>query len=269
MAVSLIVESVLRRDRLVVAAGLAAIVLLAWAYLLAGAGMDMSMPGMVMAPAAWSPAYGLLLFLMWWIMMIAMMVPSAAPIVLLYATLRRGRDAAASVSLDIALFLAGYLAIWAAFSMVATLLQWSLDLAGLMSMEMTVAGAILGGAILIAAGLYQFTPIKAACLRYCQSPVIFLSQHWRAGPAGAFRMGLRHGAYCLGCCWFLMALLFFAGAMNLLWIAGLAIYVALEKLLPVGPWLSRAAGVALGAMGGAVIAGVWQGRTRPRLPVST
>jgi len=253
----MIVERMLRHDRILVVVGLVIIAALAWAYIFAGAGMDMSMPGMVMAPAAWSPAYGLLLFLMWWIMMIAMMVPSAAPMVLLYATIRRRRDAAASVSPDTALFLIGYLAIWAAFSAVATLLQWSLDLAGVLSMEMSVANALLGGAILIAAGLYQFTPIKAACLRYCQSPVLFLSQHWRPGPAGAFRMGLRHGAYCLGCCWFLMALLFFAGVMNLVWIAGLAVYVALEKLLPAGPWLSRAAGVALVVMGGAVIAGVW------------
>lgn len=255
MAVAMKIESVLRRDRLVVTAGLVAVVLISWAYLLTGAGMDMSMPGMIMAPAAWSPVYGLLLFLMWWIMMIAMMVPGAAPTILLYGTIRLKQERAVSPSFDTALFLAGYLAIWAAFSAVATSLQGSLDLAGLMSMDMRVAGTFLGGAILIAAGLYQFTPLKTACLRQCQSPLFFLSQHWRPGPAGAFRMGLRHGAYCLGCCWFLMALLFFAGVMNLLWIAGLAVYVALEKLLPAGPWLSRAAGVALLVAGGAVIAG--------------
>ena len=123
-------------------------------------------------------------------------------------------------------------------------------------MDMSVASALLGGAVLVAAGLYHFTPLKAACLRHCQSPILFLSQHWRSGPAGALRMGLHHGAYCLGCCWFLMALLFFAGVMNLVWIAGLAIYVALEKLLPLGPWLCRAAGAALVALGVAVIAGV-------------
>src|SRR5262245_12584433 len=192
----MIVEGMMRRDRLVAAAGLAAVVALAWVYLMTGAGMDISMPGMVMAPAAWSPAYGLLLFLMWWIMMVAMMVPSAAPTVLLYATIRR-RQEAANPTLCTALFLAGYLVMWAAFSMLATLSQWGLDRAGVMSMDMSVASALLGGAVLVAAGLYQFTPLKAACLRHCQSPILFLSQNWRSGPAGALRMGLRHGAYCL------------------------------------------------------------------------
>lgn len=244
----MIIEGMMRRDRTVVAAGLGAVIVLAWAYLVAGAGMDMSMPGMVMAPAAWSPAYGLLLFLMWWIMMIAMMVPGAAPVVLLYATIQR-RQGARNLALGTALLLSGYLAMWASFSALATLSQWGLVLVGLMSMDMKLASALLGGTILIAAGLYQFTPVKAACLRHCQSPILFLSQHWRVGPAGAFRMGLRHGAYCVGCCWFLMALLFVAGVMNLAWIAGLAIYVALEKLLPLGPLLCRTAGAAIVVLG--------------------
>jgi predicted metal-binding membrane protein len=252
----MIVERIMRRDRTVVAAGLAAVVVLAWAYLVAGAGMDMSMPGMVMAPAEWSPAYGLLLFLMWWIMMIAMMTPGAAPMVLLYVTIQR-RQAAAHPKLSTALFLTGYLVIWAAFGVLAALSQWGLDVAGLLSMDMSVANALLGGTILIAAGLYQFTAVKGRCLRHCQAPILFLSQYWRPGPAGAFRMGLSHGSYCVGCCWFLMTLLFFAGVMNLAWIAGLAIYVALEKLLPVGPWLCRAGGAALVVLGiAAVVAGV-------------
>jgi predicted metal-binding membrane protein len=244
----MIVEGIMRRERTIVAAGLAAVVVLAWAYLVAGAGMDMSMPEMVMAPAAWSPAYGLLLFFMWWIMMIAMMVPGAAPTVLLFATIQR-RQEATNPAPGTALFLAGYLATWAAFGVLATLLQWGLDLLGLMSMGMRLANALLGGTTLIAAGLYQLTPVKAACLRQCQSPVLFLSRHWRTGPAGAFRMGVRHGAYCVGCCWVLMVLLFSAGVMNLAWIAGLAIYVALEKLLPLGPWLSRVVGAALIVLG--------------------
>lgn len=244
----MIVERMMRRDRAVVVIALAAVVVLAWIYLVAGAGLDMSMPGMVMAPPAWSTAYGLLLFLMWWIMMVAMMVPSAAPAVLLFATMQRRRTAR-NPALGTALFLAGYLATWAAFSALATLLQRGLDLAGLMSMDAKLASAPLGGAILIATGLYQFSAIKAACLRHCQSPIFFLSQHWRGGSAGAFRMGVRHGAYCVGCCWFLMALLFFTGVMNLAWIAGLAIYVALEKLLPIGQRLRRAAGAVLAAFG--------------------
>lgn len=252
----MIVEGIIRRDRTIVAAGLAAVVVLAWAYLVAGAGMDMSMPGMVMAPAAWSPAYGLLLFLMWWIMMIAMMAPGVAPTVLLYATIQR-RQAATNPAIATALFLAGYLVMWAAFSVLATLSQWGLGLVGLMSMDMRLASALLGGTILVAAGLYQFTAVKAACLHHCQSPILFLSQHWRNGSGGAFRMGVRHGAYCMGCCWFLMVLLFFTGVMNLAWIAGLAIYVALEKLLPLGPWLCRVAGAALVVLGAiTVVAGM-------------
>lgn len=121
-------------------------------------------------------------------------------------------------------------------------------------MEMTSSNAILGGIILLAAGLNQFTPPKAACLRHCQSPVIFFSQHWRPGNLGALRMGLRHGAYCVGCCWFLMALLFVSGIMNLLWIAGIALYVAFEKLLPLNQRLSNAAGLALLASGAVVLA---------------
>jgi predicted metal-binding membrane protein len=244
----MIVEGMMRRDHAVVAAGLAAVIVLAWAYLVAGAGMDMSMPDMVVAPAAWSPAYGLLLFLMWWIMMIAMMVPGAAPTVLLFATIQR-RQEATNPALGTALFLAGYLVMWAAFSVLATLSQWALELLGLMSMDMKLSGALLGGTILIAAGLYQLTAMKAACLRQCQSPVLFLSRHWRTGQAGAFRMGVRHGANCVGCCWFLMVLLFFTGVMNLAWIAALAIYVALEKFLPLGPWLGRVVGAALIVLG--------------------
>jgi len=152
------------------------------------------------------------------------------------------------------IFLLGYLLMWAAFSIAAVFVQWVLESLGWMSMEMTSSNAILGGIILLAAGLNQFTPPKAACLRHCQSPVIFFSQHWRPGNLGALRMGLRHGAYCVGCCWFLMALLFVSGIMNLLWIAGIALYVAFEKLLPLNQRLSNAAGLALLASGAVVLA---------------
>jgi predicted metal-binding membrane protein len=143
------------------------------------------------------------------------------------------------------IFLSGYLLIWAGFSLIAILAQWGLERVGLLSMAMASTSAVLGGIILLTAGLYQFTPVKNACLRSCQSPVLFLSRYWQPGAGGALRMGLRHGGYCLGCCWFLMALLFVSGVMNLVWIAGIALYVACEKLLPLGRGLSRAAGVAL------------------------
>jgi len=247
-------EQVLRHDRLIVAVGIAGVGAPAWAYLFDGAGIDMSMAGMPMEPMPWSPFYAALMFVMWWVMMIAMMVPGAAPMVLLFTAIKRKQRASVSPFVESWIFLGGYLLIWAGFSLVAALAQWGLERVGLLSMAMTSTNAVLGGVILLAAGLYQFTPIKSACLRYCQSPVLFLSRHWRPGAVGALRMGLRHGSYCLGCCWFLMALLFVSGIMNLVWIAGIALYVACEKLLPLGHRLSRAAGVGLIVSGAIVLA---------------
>ena len=147
------------------------------------------------------------------------------------------------------MFAAGYLLVWGSFSAIATVLQWSLESARLLSPMLETTSRWLGAGILIAAGLWQLTPLKAMCLRHCRTPLGFLIGHWRAGPLGALRMGLEHGAYCLGCCWFLMALLFFGGIMNLYWIAGLAVYVLLEKTVAHGHWLGRIAGVALVAWG--------------------
>ncbi|SDK07243.1 MULTISPECIES: DUF2182 domain-containing protein [Bradyrhizobium] len=251
MAELLALEYLLRRDRLVVAAGLAVVVALAWVYLAAGAGMDTDMADMAMdMPMPWSPFYAALVFVMWWVMMIAMMVPSAAPTILLFAAIRRKQGPADHPSAQAWIFCGGYLLMWAGFSLLAVLAQWALGHAGLLSMAMASTSAVLGGVVLLAAGLYQLTPLKTACLHYCQNPVLFLSRYWQPGAAGALRMGLRHGGYCLGCCWFLMALLFVGGVMNLAWIAGIALYVAVEKLLPIGRALSRLAGVALCAAGG-------------------
>jgi predicted metal-binding membrane protein len=238
-------ERVLRHDRLIVAAGLAGVVVLAWAYLVAGAGVDMSMAGMPMEAMPWSTFDAALMFTMWWVMMIAMMMPSATPMVLLFTAIKRKRQASISPAAETWVFVSGYLLIWAGFGLVATFAQWGLERAGLLSIGAASTNARFGGVILLAAGLYQFTPVKSACLRLCQSPVLFLSRHWRPGATGALRMGLRHGAYCLGCCWFLMLLLFVAGVMSLVWVAGIALYVACEKLLPFDRRLSRAAGVVL------------------------
>jgi predicted metal-binding membrane protein len=238
-------EKVLQHDRLIVAVGLAGVVTLAWAYLVAGAGIDMSMVGMPMEPMPWSTFHAALMFTMWLVMMIAMMAPSASPMVLLFTAIKRKQAASVSPTVEASIFLGGYLLIWAGFSLIAALAQWAFERVGLLSMGMASTSAVFAGVILVAAGLYQLAPIKSACLRYCQSPVLFLSQHWRPGAVGAFRMGLRHGSYCVGCCWFLMVLLFVSGIMNLVWIAGIALYVACEKLLPLGQRLSRAAGVAL------------------------
>jgi predicted metal-binding membrane protein len=252
----LMLEHLLRRDRLVVAIGTAAVAALAWAYLASGAGMDTEMMADMpdMAPMPWTPLYATLLFVMWWVMMIAMMAPSAAPTVLLYATVKRKQETESRAAIDAWIFLAGYLVAWAGFSLAAVLAQGALERYGLLSMAMASTSAILGSGILVAAGLYQFTPLKHSCLRYCESPLLFLSRHWRPGTPGAFRMGLRHGSYCVGCCWFLMVLLFVGGVMNLTWIIGIALYVAAEKLLPFGRRLSHAAGAALVLSGVIVLA---------------
>ena len=179
---------------------------------------------------------------LWWVMMLAMMVPSAAPTVLLFATIRRKQEASAHPPVDAWVFLGGYLLMWAGFSLLATLAQWGLWRAGLLSSEMMSTSAVFGGVILLAAGLYQFTPFKNTCLRYCQSPLLFLSQYWQPDIWGALRMGIRHGGYCLGCCWALMGLLFAFGVMNLLWVAGLSVFVLLEKVIPWPQLVSRLAG---------------------------
>ena len=187
--------------------------------------------------------------------MIAMMLPTAAPTVLLVTTLawERQDDSSHLVPTTAMLFALGYLLVWSGFSLGATLLQWCLDGAGLLSEKMAFGDAILASTVLIAAGVYQWTPLKDACLRHCRSPSEFLFRHLRLGLLGAVGTGVRHGLFCLGCCWMLMALLFVGGIMNLAWVAALSLYVLLEKTLPGGRWLGRAAGLALILWGGATL----------------
>lgn len=240
------IELMLRHDRYIVAVALALVTALAWAYTLAGAGMPADMGGMTFH-APWSAVHVAIMFAMWWIMMIAMMTPSAAPMALLFTAIKRKRQQQSRLPTGI--FLGGYLVMWAGFSLAATLAQWSLQAGGLLTPLMASASPALAGGILLAAGLYQFSALKAVCLTRCQHPVRFLTRYWRPGAGGAFAMGTLHGAYCLGCCWFLMALLFVGGVMNVCWIGGISIYVALEKFLPHGLWLGRAVGIALMAGG--------------------
>lgn len=210
------------------------------------------MPGMadkIMAPAVWAPGYALLMFAMWWVMMAAMMLPSAAPMLLLFARVNRTERARERPFVPTGIFGAGYVAAWGGFSALATGLQWQFERLGLLSPMMTTTSYRLGGAVLITAGLWQLTPAKGTCLRHCRSPLSFIAQGWRPGRIGAFRMGLEHGAYCLGCCWFLMGLLFFGGIMNLFWISGLAAFVLLEKTTSMGHWLARIAGAGIAAWG--------------------
>jgi predicted metal-binding membrane protein len=224
--------------------GLALLALLAWAYLLSGAGMPM-MQGMAMAP----PSF-VTIVAMWWVMMVAMMIPAAAPTILIYAQVHR-RSKGIETPPPTAAFLGGYLACWLGFAVIAGALQsWLIS-----PMSMAIGNRRAAAALLIIAGLYQFSPLKNACLGRCRSPAQFLSRHYRPGAFGAVRLGLLHGAYCVGCCWLLMALLFVGGVMNLIWVAGLTLIVAAEKLLPGGHRLAAIAGIAMILWGAALIIG--------------
>jgi predicted metal-binding membrane protein len=219
-----------------------------------GSGMAMG-DGMMMAmaPTAWTPGYAVLMFFMWWIMMMAMMLPSASPMILLFARFNRTQRDKGTPYVPTAVFALGYLLVWAAFSLVAVSAQWGLERSGLLSSMMASTSVMLGAVLLIAAGLYQLTPLKYACLRHCRSPLFFISHHWRPGEWGALRMGLEHGAFCTGCCWFLMALLFYGGIMNLFWIIGLALLVLLEKVAPAGHWVGWLMGAGLIGWGGGLL----------------
>ncbi|MCW8905926.1 MAG: DUF2182 domain-containing protein [Sedimenticola sp.] len=244
----------LRRDRWMILASLAGLVLLSWLYLWIDAQQmaSMSVPvgsmemGSAMAgeeSGPWQPGSLLMTFLMWSVMMVGMMLPSAAPAILLYGKLtRKKRRPPLPASW---LFSGGYLVVWTLFSLGATLLQAALRSSGILSPMMTSTSVVLSATLLIGAGLYQWLPLKNACLRNCRSPLNLFMMHWRPGGLGALRMGAEHGFYCVGCCWALMLLLFVAGVMNLLWVALIAGFVLLEKLLPRGPILGHLAGIGL------------------------
>jgi predicted metal-binding membrane protein len=253
-------EAVLRRDRLLVAGALGVIAALAWGYVLwLAADMDMGgmdMPEFRMIPAGlglmapvdapWGVIEFAFVFVMWAVMMIGMMAPSVAPMILMYARVGRHGNAKGKPLAATGWFAAGYFLTWIGFSLAATLVQWMIERAALLDSRMASASNVFGGIVLIAAGVYQWSPLKDVCLAQCQSPIGFLMRYggFRGDLPGCLLMGLRHGAYCIGCCWVLMALLFVGGVMNVLWIALLAVLVLLEKLAPFGRWIARAAGVA-------------------------
>ena len=244
----------LRRDRVVVTTALLSAVAVAWADLLLRAGPAASRAmGRSMMPMPWTLATFGVMALMWLAMMVAMMLPSAAPMILLFAAIDRKQAAAASSYGATGLFALAYLIVWAGFSIIATAAQSGLQQAALLSPAMAAASTALAGTLLLLAGVYQLTPLKQACLRQCRTPLEFLTRYWHSGPLGAFAMGLRHGLYCVGCCWAVMALLFVGGVMNMIWVAGLALFVLVEKLLPAGGLLGRAGGIALLLWGGATL----------------
>lgn len=251
-------ERILRRDRQLVTAALGLTIVSAWLYLLLGAGLESgSSTATIGAHGAipdashggvtqtWDATHALIVVVMWWLMMVAMMLPSAAPTILLAAALNRRADEGRKPYGETGFFVAGYLFVWLLFSVAATLCQWALETGGLLSPMMASANGYLSGALLVAAGVWQQTASKQACLRHCRSPVQYLVRHRRPGNRGALVMGMGHGTYCVGCCWALMGLLFYAGVMDLLWVAGLALYVLLEKRFMAGERVSRYAGMAL------------------------
>jgi predicted metal-binding membrane protein len=249
-------ESALKRDRAIVLAGLMALIVVAWLYLAhlardmaemkMHAAMGMAMPQM----QPWSGVELLLLFVMWGVMMVAMMTASASPMILMFSAMNRRRAEHQGPVMRTGLFVLGYLSSWTAYSAGAATAQWVLHGLALLSPMMVSTSPYLGGGLLVAAGVFQWTPLKRACLTACRSPMGFIMTEWRDGPAGALVMGFRHGVYCVGCCWVLMALLFVAGVMNLVWVAAIAAFVLVEKVVPAGERVGQAAGVAL------VLAGV-------------
>ena len=244
-------ESLVKRDKIITIIAIAILVASTFIYTVLGVGMNMSaiemtpgldkslmsMPNMstiksmAMKPAIWNFNYSVLMFFMWWMMMITMMLPSAAPMILLYTALIRKTQKARNIFNVVSFFICGYLLAWAIFSVFATSLQSNLELQGLMSpMMMEATNTYLSVGILIAAGVYQLSPLKTVCLEKCRQPASFLSDYKNTWVDTPLRIGLVHGFYCVGCCWFLMGLLFFGGIMNLYWIVGLIIFVAIEKL---------------------------------------
>jgi predicted metal-binding membrane protein len=244
-----------RREKIALLAAILAVGGVAWSYLVLTAAhlnMDGAADATMGMSSPWTAHTAFLTFIMWAIMMLAMMLPSAAPMVLTYAAVV-GRVAPGQGKWSsVAVFAAAYLLVWLGFSLGATLLQWSLERAAVLSSTTIALGPMLGGMLLIVAGLYQISPLKEFCLRNCQSPLTFVASNWGPGMAGSLRMGVRHGAYCVGCCWALMLLLFVGGVMNLLWVAAISAFVLLEKLIGqgtrLGRWLSGGALVLAGAV---------------------
>jgi predicted metal-binding membrane protein len=259
-----VAEIALRRDRIIVVSSLAVIIALSWAYVssLASDMQNMDVPKEIAMPQtqAWGVTNFALTFVMWAVMMVAMMTPSAAPMILMFAGINRRRQKQKVPYVPTGVFLLGYLVVWATFSVLATMAQWGLHAVSLLSPIMVSTSPVLGGILLLIAGIYQWTPLKHTCLSKCRSPLGFVLNEWREGRWGAFLMGLKHGGYCTGCCWSLMALLFVAGVMNLLWVATIAGFILIEKVAPAGQRLGQAAG-GLMIAGGVVLLGLalWGG----------
>lgn len=247
--------SLARRDRVLLLAGLGLVTVVGWIYLVDMAAQMADTPLLAMRQTPWTPAYFAMMLIMWVVMMIAMMVPTAMRTILVFAAIARrydrGQSGSTSVAAQGAWFTLGYVIVWSFFCLWATLLQWQLDKLSLLSPDMAFYSPHLGAMTVLLAGIWQLSPLKNSCLKHCRHPTLFLSRMYRSGPGGAIVLGLAHGAYCLGCCWVLMGLLFVGGVMNLLWILLITLFVLAEKLLPTGLRLARITGwtMVIGAAG--------------------
>jgi predicted metal-binding membrane protein len=243
-------EYILKRDRFIVITGLFIISILAWLYIIylyrqmEVMNMDALFFAMPMTPV-WTTTDFILMFLMWLVMMIAMMTPSVAPLILLFTKVNRQRREQQSPFVNTFYLLTGYFVVWGGFSLIATLLQWLLQQVSWLNPDMIITNKILGSIILIAAGVFQFTPLKQTCLDFCKSPLEFIYKHWKEGKKGAIKMGIQNGIYCVGCCWVLMVLLFVSGVMNILWVTLIAVFVLIEKLSAKSKLISFCAGTLL------------------------
>ncbi len=259
MAKSSEMGNLLQKDRLFILSGLSFITVLAWAYMLhmawemIGSGMDVKLACLT----NWGPGDLVHTFIMWSMMMVAMMIPSATPMIIIFATVNRQRSKIQGPFIPTWLFVLGYLAAWAVYSALATMVQWGLHAAALLAHTLVITSPLLGALFLVAAGVFQWTRFRDACMTQCRSPFGFIMTEWREGRRGALIMGLKHGGYCVGCCWMLMTLSFVLGVMNMLWMAALTAFMVLEKV-PDNKWISRAAGMILVVWGLWVVAGVGQ-----------
>jgi predicted metal-binding membrane protein len=257
------VPALARRDRILISTCLGLVIVLAWGYLVhldrqmsSSIQYDRMMEEMGMTMSGpWTATDVFFTFVMWVVMMVGMMAGSAMPVLLLFGA-ARSEGGARRVPLAVLIFGLGYLTVWVGFSAAAAIAQWMLHQAAMLSPAMSTSSPRLAGLILVTAGIYQLTPFKGACLSHCRSPLGFLMSNWRDGSVGAFRMGIRHGAHCLGCCWALMSVLFVVGVMNLVWVAALSVFVLAEKIGPGVAVVTRVAGLMMIVAGIVFIAGV-------------
>ncbi len=268
-----VAEAVIKRDRNVVLIGLVTVIAVTAVFIIFMA-RQMASPypnsygftlldkiSAICGPVANASALGgpgfLMLFTMWSVMQVAMMSPTAVPMVLMYSKIERHRQPQRNPYFSTGIFFGGYVVVWTIFSAIFALIQMYLHTASLLSPTMATTSVWLGGGILIAAGLFQFSKIKQSCLNHCRSPIGYLMTEWRGGRNGALLMGMKHGVYCVGCCWILMALLFVAGVMNLLWMALITAFVLIEKIAPAGDRFGKVVGIFFVVWGVGMI--LWSG----------